>query len=133
MLFRSVTQPSSRLTKCVACCAVVAFTDDDHLLGSKLHNHPHFVCGYINEGKVNCILIDGGSTVNIMPKLTMRKLGISVSDLSQSRLTIQGFNQGSQKAIGMLRVDLKIKELEASTLFHIIDAKTSNSLFFGRP
>ena len=90
-----ITQSSSRLTKCVACCAAIAFTDDDHLLGSKPHNHTLFVCGYINEEKINRILIDGGSAVNIMPKSTMKKHGISVGDLSQSRLTIQGFNQGS--------------------------------------
>ena len=103
------------------------------LLGSKPHNRPLFVCGYINEEKVNRILIDRGSAVNIMPKLTIRKLGISVGDLSQSHLTIQGFNQGSQKVIGMLRVDLKINELEVSNLFHVIDAKTSYNLFLGRP
>ena len=97
-----VTQLGSRLTKCATCCAAIVFTDYDLLLRSKSHNRLLFVCGYIHEEKINCILINGGSAVNIMPKLTMRKLGISVSDLSLSHLTIQGFNQGSQRAIGMI-------------------------------
>ena len=71
---------------CVLCCN--CFTDDDRLLGYKPHNHPLFVCSYINDH----ILIDGGSVVNIVPKSTIEKLGRSVGDLSYSRLTIQGFN-----------------------------------------
>ena len=33
----------------------------------------------------------------------------------------------------MIRVDLKIKELEASTLFQMIDVKTSYNLLLGHP
>jgi len=36
--------------------------------------------------------VDGGSTVNIMPKSTMNDLGITVEELSKSRTMIQGFN-----------------------------------------
>ncbi|XP_012847343.1 PREDICTED: uncharacterized protein LOC105967287 [Erythranthe guttata] len=102
----------------IPCCAAMTFTDDDLLLGSKPHNRP---------------LVDGGSAVNILPKSTMRQLGIATEDLSRSRLTIQGFNQEGQRAIGMVRLDLTIEELAASTLFHVIDARTSYHLLLGRP
>ena len=38
---------------------------------------------------------------------------------------IQGFNQGGQRAIGMIRLELVTGELSLKTLFHVIDAKTS--------
>ncbi|KAL0378917.1 UNVERIFIED_CONTAM: hypothetical protein Sradi_3197200 [Sesamum radiatum] len=76
---------------------------------------------------------DGGSAVNIMPKTTMKKLGITSEELSRSRLTIQGFDQGTQRAIGMTQLNLTVGELKASTLFHIIDARTSYNLLLGRP
>ncbi|PIN26241.1 hypothetical protein CDL12_01008 [Handroanthus impetiginosus] len=117
----------------VPCCTTISFTDEDLLLGSKPHNRPLFVSRFMQEQKVNCILIDGGSAVNIMPKSTMKRLGILAKDLSRSRLTIQGFNQDGQKAIGMIRLDLMIGELKASTLFHVIDARTSYHLLLGRP
>ena len=44
----------------------IIFTNDDRLLGSKIHNRPLFVTGYIREQEVNRILIDGGSAVNIL-------------------------------------------------------------------
>ena len=48
-----------------ACWSSIIFTNDDRLLGSKIHNRPLFVTGYIREQEVNRILIDGGSVVNI--------------------------------------------------------------------
>ena len=55
------------------CC--ISFTDEDLLLGTKLHNRPLFVSGYIREQRLGRILIDDASTVNIMPKSTMSLLG----------------------------------------------------------
>ncbi|KAL2941826.1 Sal-like protein 4 [Bienertia sinuspersici] len=115
-----------------ACSATLAFTDDDLVLGSKPHNRPLFMSGYIRKQRVNRILVDGGSAVNIMPKSTMTELGITADELNQSRLMIQGFNLGGQRAIGMIRVDLTIGEMMATTIFHVIDAKTSYKLLLGR-
>ncbi|KAB2609177.1 S2-RNase [Pyrus ussuriensis x Pyrus communis] len=89
--------------------------------------------GYVREYKVNRMLVDGGSAINIMPKSTMTIIGIKVNELSLSRLLIQGFNQGGQKAMGMIRVEMTIGELKSSTIFHVIDARTSYSLLLGRP
>ena len=45
----------------------INFSNEDLLLGSTPHNRPLFVVGYIREQKVNRILIDDGSVVNILP------------------------------------------------------------------
>ncbi|KAI5342408.1 hypothetical protein L3X38_010283 [Prunus dulcis] len=97
---------------CCATCASITFTDEDLLLGSKPHNRPLFVSGYVREQKLSRMLVDGGSVVNIMPKSTMIKLGITVDELSRSRLMIQGFNQGGQRAMGMIRIELVIGDLK---------------------
>ena len=54
----------------------IIFTNDDHLLGSKIHNRPLFVTSYIQEQEVNRVLIDGGSAVNILPLKILKELGI---------------------------------------------------------
>ncbi|XP_075095445.1 uncharacterized protein LOC142173713 [Nicotiana tabacum] len=65
--------------------------------------------------------------------MVLKKLGISIDELSKSNLTIQGFNQGGQRAIGMIRVGLSISEMKSNTLIHVIDAKISYNLLLGRP
>ena len=71
----------------------IIFTDDDRLLGSKIHNRPLFVTGYIQEQRVNRIIIDGGFAVNILPLKILKELGISLDELLPSRLMIQGFTK----------------------------------------
>jgi len=116
-----------------ACNTTNTFSDDDLLLGSKPHNRPLFVTGYIREQKVKRILVDGGSAVNIIPKSTMHDLGITTDDLSKSRMVIQGFSLESQRAIGTIRLELTLADLSTSSIFHVIDSKTSYKLLLGRP
>ena len=111
----------------------IIFTNDDRLLGSKIHNRPLFVTGYIREQEVNRILIDGGSTVNILPLKILKELRISLDELLPSKLMIQGLNQGGQRAIGKIRLHMLIGEMESSALFHVIDAKTTYKVLIGRP
>ena len=63
----------------------------------------------------------------------MTDLGITMEDLSDSRLMIQGFNLNSECAIGIIRLDLVNGELTSSTLFHVIDTHTSYKMLLGRP
>ena len=89
--------------------------------------------GFVKEQKVDCILVDGGSVVNIMPKSTMHDLGITIEELSKSQTMIQGLNLEGQRAIGMIRVKLVMVGLSTFSIFHVIDAKTSYKLLFRRP
>ena len=96
------------------------------MLGSKIHNRPLFVTGYIREQQVNHILIDGGSTVNILPLKILKELGISLDEL-------HSIAQGGQRAIAKIGFHIIIGEMESSALFYVIDAKTTYKLLIGRP
>ncbi|KAL0323625.1 UNVERIFIED_CONTAM: hypothetical protein Sangu_1981800 [Sesamum angustifolium] len=114
------------------CMSTITFTDEDLLLGSKPHNSPLFVAGYVREQKVNRILIDRGSTVNILPLRILKELGIPIDELSNSSLMIQGFNQGGQRAVGIIRMQLTMEDMVSNALFHVIDGKTSYNMLLGR-
>ncbi|XP_074306102.1 uncharacterized protein LOC141641334 [Silene latifolia] len=126
-------EPLEQSTGCVSCNAALSFSDEDLLLGSKPHNRPLYVSGYIRGQKVKRILIDGGSGVNLMPKATMNELGITMDELSSSRTMIHGFNLNGERAVGMIRVNLTMGDLSSDTLFHVMDGKTSFKLLLGRP
>lgn len=63
----------------------------------------------------------------------MRQIGIFMDELSHNKLTIQGFNQGGQCAIGMVRLKITIEDLTSSALLHVSDVKTSYHLLLRRP
>jgi hypothetical protein len=70
------------------CTTKISFNDEDLLLGLKLHNQPLFIKGYVDEKMVNRILVDDGSTINILPLKTMKELGIPMDELFPSHLMI---------------------------------------------
>ncbi|KAL0290012.1 UNVERIFIED_CONTAM: hypothetical protein Sradi_7059600 [Sesamum radiatum] len=115
------------------CMSTIAFTNEDMLLGSKPHNRPLFVTGYVCEQKVNRILIDGGSAVNILPLRILKELRIPIDELSNSCLMIQGFNQGGQRVVGIIRMQLTMEDMVSSALFNVIDAKTSYNMLLKCP
>ncbi|KAH0712097.1 hypothetical protein KY289_008056 [Solanum tuberosum] len=128
---KDAPQPSPGVEN--TCMAKITLSDDDLLFGDTFHNCPLFMVGFACEKRVNRILVDGGSGINILPIRTMKELGISTEDLTDSRLMIQGFNQGGQRSIGTVKIDLTIGELQSSVWLHVIDAKTSYNIFLGRP
>ncbi|KAL0433475.1 UNVERIFIED_CONTAM: hypothetical protein Slati_2681800 [Sesamum latifolium] len=46
---------------------------------------------------------------------------------------IQGFNQGRQRAVGIIRMQLTMEDMVPTALFHVIDAKTSYNMLLGHP
>jgi len=68
-----------------------------------------------------------------MPKSTMNNLEITVEELSKSWIMIQGFNLESQRAIDMIHLELAMGDLPTTSIFHVIDSKTSYKLLLGRP
>jgi len=68
-----------------------------------------------------------------MPKSTMNNLGITMEELPESQMVIQGFSLKSQRPIGMIRLELMMGDLSTSSIFHVIDSKTSYKLLLGRP
>ena len=76
------------------CNTKITFTDNDLLFGEALHNRPLYMVGHVLEKKINRILIDEGSGVNILPIHTMKELGITTGELSESRLLIHKPGRG---------------------------------------
>jgi len=44
---KGVVEMAEMPIQCASCNTAITFTDDDLLLGSKPHNHPLFVVGYV--------------------------------------------------------------------------------------
>ncbi|GKV14736.1 hypothetical protein SLEP1_g25561 [Rubroshorea leprosula] len=93
---------------------------------------PLYVSGIVRDHKVNRILIDDGSAVNIMPIYIMKKIEITIDELTSSKLLIQGFNQKGQRAIGKIRINFQIANMATLALLHVIEAKTLYELLLRR-
>ncbi|XP_070022559.1 uncharacterized protein [Nicotiana sylvestris] len=116
-----------------ACEEKTTFTNDNLLLDDTHHNHPLYLVVYMRDKRVNQNLVDGESSVNILPICTVKELGIPMNELSKGCVMIQGFNQGGKRAIGVIRLGVTIKYMQSRAWLHVIDAKTSYNILLGRP
>jgi hypothetical protein len=86
--------------------AGINFTDEDLLIGTADHNRPMFITGECEGQKLNRILIDAGSSINIMPLKTLKTLTLDIKLLSNEKVTIHRFNQNSQRELGAVNLVL---------------------------
>jgi hypothetical protein len=88
----------------------LTFTYEDMLLRSKKHNKPLLMYGDIDVLPINHILIDSGSSINLLPLGTLKMIGYSKGDLSKSKVVIHFFNQSLQ-VVGTISLVLKLDTL----------------------
>jgi len=124
---------SSHLNQCVACMACITFTDEDMQLGSTNHNGPFYVIGMIADKRVNRILLNYSSTVNLLPLRVLKAMGITPNQLCPALLIIRGFNQVGQKAFGKVALKVELDDLYTDALFYVIDADTSYNALLSQP
>ena len=102
---------SSPLNRSDACMACITFSDEDLLLWSANHNRPLYVTGMIRDRRINRILLDYGSAVNLLTLRVLRSIRITPNQLSLTLLTIQGFNQVGQKTLGTIALKVELDNL----------------------
>lgn len=71
--------------------------------------------------------------INRMPLRALAHLVIPTSKLSHTKMTIQGYNADSQRAIGKIRLKCQLADLKSEITCYVIDNDTSYNLLLGRP
>ena len=112
---------------------VINFSKKDLLLGTKKHNRPLYVTGSCDGTKVNRILVNPSSLVNLMIIKTLHALALETYDLSAKKIIVQGFNQHSQKTLGSITHPFKIGKLVSEVKFHVINTDALYRALLGRP
>ena len=111
----------------------IGFTDDDLLLGTTSHYEALYVTGSINGYKIDRIMIDPGSSVNIIPAWLLESLGLEKHISNNQMGEIHGFNRSIQEVIGIAKLELAIGGVVAKTELSVVEMETSFAVLLGRP
>ena len=87
---------------------------------------------FVDGKPMNKMLVDGGTSVNLMPYTTFRKLGKGPRDLIETNMMLKDFGSNASKTQGAMNVELTIGSKTLLTTFFVIDGKESYSLILGR-
>ena len=105
----------------------ITFTPEDMLLKDNRHDRLLYYRGYIGFTHIERIQVDLGSALSIIPKRLLYLLSIPLSRLSTTTTTIYGFNFGSSRPLGKIRLWFQIGDLKSEVTCYVIDADTSTT------
>lgn len=116
----------------ITSCRNLSFSDEDLTNEGRNHNkalHISVKCGVDNTARV---LVDTGSSLNVMPKITLNKLSFE-GTLKPSALVVKAFDGSRRSVVGEVELPIKIGPQVFQILFQVMDINPAHSCFLGRP
>jgi hypothetical protein len=98
----------------------------------------HVICSDTHTCRFSRVLIDGGSSINLLYRSSMEKLGIPLAQLKPSRLTFHGIVPGhSCTPMGRVQLEVLFGEKGNSRRepiwFEVVDISSPYHALLGRP
>ena len=94
------------------------------------HIKPLYVKAHLNGRPVSKVLIDNGSTTNVMPLRMLRALGMSINDLIETKVVVSAGEVS--KSMGILPIDITIGIKTTLSAFFVIDSTSNYNILFRR-
>ena len=98
-----------------------------------LHNDPLLVNIGIGECQVTKLLIDTGSSFDLIFRDTLDKMGIDLRDMMPASRTLTRFNGSSEQMIGIIHLPVYAENLTRTVKFSVIRAKVPYNAILGTP
>ena len=96
------------------------------------HIKPLYVRAHLNGRSVSKVLIDNGSTINVMPLRMLRALGRTINDLIEIEVSVSAFTREVSKTLGILPIDITISSKTALSAFFVIDHTANYNILLWR-
>ncbi|XP_070024975.1 uncharacterized protein [Nicotiana sylvestris] len=111
----------------------ITFYEDELLPEGLGHNKALHITVQYEDYFITRILIDGGSSLNICPLITRKKLGKGLHKIKEGAITIKAFDGSQRSTIGEINMCLQMGLTWLEVDFQVIDVPASNNLLLGRP
>ncbi|KAF8092681.1 hypothetical protein N665_0405s0007 [Sinapis alba] len=95
------------------------------------HNDPLLVELQIGTCEVTRVLIDTGSSVDLIFRQTLIKMMLDLKDIKPSSRALTGFNGSSTQLLGSIRLNVFIGGVSKLVKFSVIDTKTHYNAILG--
>ena len=90
-----------------------------------------YIRAHLNGRSVSKVLIDNGSTINVMPLRMLRALGMTINDMIETEVVVSAFTREVSKTLGILHINITIGSKTTLSVFFVIDSITNYNILFG--
>ena len=96
------------------------------------HLRPLNVRAHFNGKLVSKVLVDNGSTVNMMPLRMLKALGSGGGDFIETEVSVLAFTREISKTLGVLPIDITLGSKTSLSAFFVINYVANYNAFLGR-
>jgi len=111
----------------------LTFADEEIPVKGRGHNKALHMFVKCLDHIVAKVLVDNGSSLNIMPKATLDKLPFNASHLRPSSMVVRAFDGSRQDVRGEIDLPIQIGPHVCQITFQVMDLNPAYSCLLGRP
>ncbi|XP_038678394.1 uncharacterized protein LOC119979838, partial [Tripterygium wilfordii] len=112
---------------------LLSFTEDDIPPEGMGHNKALHISAMCRGKELASILVDNGSSLNILPKETFEKLPIDRSYLRPVPMVVRAFDGTRREIMGEIEIPLQVASVTFNVPFVVMDISPTYSCLLGRP
>ncbi|RDY14325.1 hypothetical protein CR513_00603, partial [Mucuna pruriens] len=111
----------------------LSFSEELVLNEGKNHNQPLYIAVKCGNYMIARVLIDNGSSLNIMPKTTLDKLYSPSAIVRNSPVVVRAFDGSKREVMGEITLPIYIGPTTFDITFQVMDIRPVYSCLLGRP
>jgi hypothetical protein len=111
----------------------LSFNDEDLPMEGKAHNKALHISTMCQDTVLARVLVDTGSSLNVLPKSTLNKMSIDGVYLKPSSLIVKAFDGSRRSVIGEVCLPIQIGPHTFGITFQVMDINPAYSCLLGRP
>ncbi|XP_050902728.1 uncharacterized protein LOC127115167 [Lathyrus oleraceus] len=111
----------------------VGFTDLDLTPEGRNHNKALHITMECKGAVLSHVLVDTGSSLNVLPKQILKKIPVEGVVLTPSDLVVRAFDGSKRSVFGEITLPIRIGPEEFDIVFYVMDIQPAYSCLLGRP
>ncbi|XP_017406150.1 uncharacterized protein LOC108319500 [Vigna angularis] len=111
----------------------LTFTDEEIPAEGRGHNKALHISVKCLDHAIARVLIDNGSSLNVMPKVTLEKLPYDVIHLKPSTMIVRAFDGSKRDVMGEIDLPVQVGPCVFQITFQVMDIHPAYSFLLGRP
>jgi len=117
----------------VTACNNIGFNDEDLAAEGKNHNLALHISVNCKSDSISNVLIDTGSSLNVMLMATLKKLSYPGIQLRATSVLVRAFDGSRKSVLGDVDLPIDVGPHEFKVTFQVMDIPASYSWLLGRP
>ncbi|RDX71529.1 hypothetical protein CR513_49111, partial [Mucuna pruriens] len=111
----------------------LTFSEDEIPKEGKGHNQPLHISVKCGGYMIARVLVDNGSSLNVLPKATLDKLTPMDAQLTASSIVVRAFDGSKREVMGEISLPILIGPVLFNIDFQVMDIRPAYSCLLGRP